>query len=355
MEYKKTTKRFEANKINFLEENYSNEITKTIYYNIWDSTISYLEEIKQKDLYEFTSEEIQELMSTIPTASTSHKGNVTSFISNYFEYCIEKGFANTNPIQSLDRNMLTKVNSKVIKNKMMSKRQLHKLCVKMTEFGNVFQILPFILARYGIMGSKLDDMCNLRWEDIDRVNMKVSLIDKETGEIRLLDIDDIFLYWIDKAKDTCEYEVRKYSKKQKKWVISDNIKFIDYGFVLKVSSIAYFNNSTQQDAKYIYRETIRVCESSNIKKPTLNSLLKAEKIERLLEIRATRRITTEDCHNTMLLFSPSTSRGSYTTLKRDYESITKEVVYPTGTSLSKLKDEKAKETAEQLRREIFGE
>lgn len=348
--------RFRANKINFLEENYSNEVTKNIYYDTWESCINYLEEIKQKDLYQFNSEEIQELMSTIPTASTSRKGGIVTFISNYFEYCIEKGLANTNPIQSLDRDLLTMVNSKAIKSKMLSKKQVHELCSEMSNEGNVFQVLPFILARYGVMGDKLNAMINLRWEDIDRENMKVYIMNRETGEIHSeFDIDDIFLYWIDKAKRAEEYEIRKYYKTTKKEEVYKVIKFIDYGYVLKVTDSSYFENSITQDADYIYREMIKVANASKVKKPTLNNLIKAEKIERLLEIRKDRKLTTDDIYKTVKEFDPNGSRSNYTTLKRDYESLTKDKVYPFGTPMTQLSDYKAKENVKKFRKEIFGE
>lgn len=356
MENNKRENRFKANKINFLEQYYSNEVTKEIYYDIWKSCISYLEDVKQKDLCQFDSEEIQELMATIPTASTSRKENIVTFISNYFEYCIEKGLANTNPVQSLNRDLLTRVNSRAIKNKMLSKKQVHEICIKMTGSGHVFQVLPLILARYGVMGDKLNAMINLRWEDIDRKNMKVYIMNRETGEIHSeFDIDEIFLYWIDKAKNTDEYKIKKYYKTTKKEEIYKVINFIDYGYVLKVTDSSYFENSITQDSDYIYREMIKVASASGIKKPTLNNLIKAEKIERLLKIREDRKLTTEDIYKTVKDFDPNGSRSNYTTLKRDYESLTKDKVYPFGTPTIQLRDYEANENVEKFRREIFGE
>lgn len=356
MEEIKNKSRFRANKINFLEENYSNEVTKNIYYDTWESCINYLEEIKQKDLYQFNSEEIQELMATIPTASTSRKGNIVTFISNYFEYCISKGLINTNPIQSLNRDILTRVNSKAIKSKMMTKKQVHELCIKMSQSGHVFQVLPFILARYGVMGDKLDSMINLRWKDIDRKNMKVYIMNRETGKMQSkFDIDDLFLYWIDKAKNAEEYEVKKYSKTTKKEELQKVIKFIDYGYVLKVTDSDYFENSITQDADYVYREMIKVANTSKIKKPTLKNLLKAEKIEMLLKVRKKRKLVTDDVFKVVKKFDPNGARSNYTTLRRDYESLTKDTVYPSKTSLELLRDEKAEENVERFRREIFGE
>lgn len=348
--------RFKANKINFLEEHYPNEVTKEIYYDIWESSINYLEEIKQKDLYSFDSEEIQELMATIPTYSASRKDNILSFINNYLEYCIGKGWINTNPIQSLDRNLLTKVNSKTIKKIMMSKSQVHTMCSKMAGFGHVFQVLPFILARYGVMGDKLNAMINLRWEDIDRENMKVYIMNRETGEIHSeFDIDDIFLYWIDRAKTTEEYEIKKYSKKTNKYEIQKVITFIDYGYVLKVPNSPYFRDKITLDSDYIYREILKITKSSGIKKPTLNNLLKAEKIERLLDIREKRKITTNDVYEVVALFDPDGVRSNYVTLRKDYESLTKDTVYRAKASLEQLKDDEAKKHVKEFREEIFGE
>lgn len=347
--------RFKANKINFLEEHYPNEATKEIYYDIWESCINYLEEIKQKDLYNFDSEEIQELMATIPTYSTSRKENVATFMNNYFEYCIGKGWINTNPMQSLDRNLLTRVNSKTIKKMMLSKKQVHIMCSKMVDSGHVFQVLPFILARYGVMGDKLNDMINLRWEDVDRENMQVNIVDKKTGEVRSFDIDKLFLYWIDRAKNTEEYEVKKYYKTKKKEDIQKIIKFIDYGYVLKVTDSSYFENSITQDSDYVYREMIKIANASKIKKPTLNSLQKAEKIERLLKIRENRKLTTDDVFKVVKEFDPNGARSNYTTLRRDYESLTKDMVYPSRSSLEQLRDDEAQKHVKEFRKEIFGE
>lgn len=347
--------RFKANKINFLEEHYPNEATKEIYYDIWESCINYLEEIKQKDLYNFDSEEIQELMATIPTYSTSRKENVATFMNNYFEYCIGKGWINTNPMQSLDRNLLTRVNSKTIKKMMLSKKQVHIMCSKMVDSGHVFQVLPFILARYGVMGDKLNDMINLRWEDVDRENMQVNIVDKKTGEVRSFDIDKLFLYWIDRAKNTEEYEVKKYYKTKKKEDIQKIIKFIDYGYVLKVTDSSYFENSITQDSDYVYREMIKIANASKIKKPTLNSLQKAEKIERLLKIRENRKLTTDDVFKVVKEFDPNGARSNYTTLRRDYESLTKDMVYPSRSSLEQLRDDEAQKHVKEFREEIFGE
>ena len=85
--------------------------------------------------------------------------------------------------------------------------EIDRMCTRLEyEIGfNPQEIIPIIMARYGILGSKLSWIRSLRNEHIDRENYIVHIFDeKEEKIITSLPIDDIFLKWIDKALDTKE-------------------------------------------------------------------------------------------------------------------------------------------------------
>ena len=57
-----------------------------------------------------------------------------------------------------------------------------------------------------------------------------------------------------------------------------------------------------------------------------NNLVKSRKLDFLLNIRSKRRINTEDVLNTIRLFEPKMSKGSYHSLVKDIEILTGEKV-----------------------------
>lgn len=338
---------FETNKETFLNELYDNPTTKEIYYDLWVSCIKFIEENKQKDLYNFTSDEIEGIIQTVPTTSSNRRANVFAFINLYNEWAVSKGLININPCIAIDREKIVKINHKAIKKKMMSLDETYKLCQKLSSNGSIFQYLPIILARYGIQGNDLEWMRHLRWDDIDYDKKEVHIVNSQGEYQNAIKVDDRFLEMIDKAKNTISEKVFIKGKQKE-------VYYEDFGYVLKKLSTAVLDTPYNTEVS-IYNGLTNICRESNVERPTFNNLIKSKKIDMLLDIRSYRKLTNNDIYDVVMSLNPNMSRGGYMSLKRDYESLTREKVYKANTPLENLYDENAEEFANRMRKEIFGE
>lgn len=343
---------FETNKETFLNELYDNPNTKEVYYDLWMSCIKFIEENKQKDLYNFTSDEIEGIIKTVPTTSSDRRSNVFSLINLYCEWAVSKGLINVNPCIAIDRQEIVKINHKSIKKKMMSLNEAYRLCQRLSSYGSIFQYLPIILARYGIQGNDLEWMRFLKWDDIDYDKKEVHIVNSDGEYQNVIKVDDRFLEMIDKAKNTVSETV--FITGKKKDVKQKEVYYEDFGYVLKKLSTAELDTPYNTEVS-IYSGLTKICNQANEERPTFNNLIKSKKIDMLLDVRAHRKLTNNDIYDVVMTLNPNMSRGGYMSLKRNYESLTREKVYKANTPLEELYDENAVEFANKMRKEIFGE
>lgn len=222
---------FQMHKIRWLETNkeYSNA-TKRTYWVLMNRNVCPIEKKKHKDLYEFTNEEIEDILkksNSIKTMTT-----LKSVILNYINWAVEKGYKiKQNPDGTLDKSKYFKTFQAEPAIKYKTLDEFYEMIEKM-KCSDIDKIL-LLLARYGVLGKGGEDIINLKWQDIDLENMIIHI-----GNNIKLPIDDRFLLYLERAKKCESYEYK-----------TSTLKYIDYGYVLKVSDKSD-NNTTNVNTLY---------------------------------------------------------------------------------------------------------
>lgn len=190
---------FTMNKLAFLNDVYqkSTQLAYMIYYrNFFHDE----EVLKGKDLMYFTTQEIKELLISLVNTKPSSKRSFLSFVNAYLNYCIKRGYINTNNASAINTEDIRKVSKKVISMELINLNNFYKLVEEVYAKQNYNRIiLPVLFARYGILGEECKDIMRLSFENVDKNNKLVKII-KNNREI-LLPIDNDFINWIDKLCD----------------------------------------------------------------------------------------------------------------------------------------------------------
>lgn len=305
--------KFEINKNNYLNDYYVKSSTKQTQYYLYNSTILEIEKIKDKDVSEFSSKEIRELVDSVPTGSKGQQDRVFKFINSYCKWMIEQERINLNPCDSIDKDEFT-INTRALKNKIIGLDKFWDVINEMITNGCHIQLaLPLVLSRYGIYGKNAYDILHLRYEQIDKENKTVSLYYEDGRFKTSLIVDDKFIDIIEKSKDENKID-SKY-----------NATYLDTGYVIKRSSLAGDNGDIETLPGLVRRGNLAYTYV-NYPSVKFNNLVKSRKIDFLLNIRKKRRINTDDVLVVMKLFDPNVSNGSYHTLVKDLEILTGEKV-----------------------------
>jgi integrase len=307
----KEMNRFDINKNTFINETQTEMSAKINIWSFWKANIRYIEILKNKDLYEFSTQEIINILDTLPTSSWSRKSFALTFINQYCEWaCSVKGLINVNPCLGIDKDEVTKVNRTALENKIISLKEFYQI-IKEIAYKTTWQnVAPLLLARYGITGKGMKYMINLKFKDIDRDNKKVYIIENDKV-ITSLEVDSDFIECIDIIEEENNYS---------QYVIEES------------KSYASINLDTRITAQGIYGRVSQGFASIDMKRISFNDLLKARKIEKLLEVRRTKILNTNDIKDVIKIFNPeSISPGVYTALKNDYETLTGDKVVSANT------------------------
>lgn len=324
---------FEINKNTFITSIYDNEQTMKTSYNALKKNVISMELVKNKDLMNFSIEELINLMNTMSTTSFNTKHRMYHLIDTYLDWCVSKGYIGLNGLKGLSKEELCKVNKMMASYKLMSKEELFKLCELSINTGEVtaMEVIPLIISRYGILGEKLSRMINLRWSDINIDNKTVTI--EENGNILLFPIDEDFLYWIDRA-----YETKSYGEHQ----------YIDEGKVIKIRS-DYPNHVI--DSNYIYNKVIKVFNLGILPRISFKSLELSRKIDFLLDIRKEKVLTADDFRMIVNMFKPNSSLATANVLIKIWETLTGDKV-TLRYGKNKIIDNNPVETVKKIRKTI---
>lgn len=191
---------FTMNKLAFLNDVYSNSNTQLAYFIYYRNFFHDEEVLKNKDLMYFTTQEIKELLMSLITVKSASKGSFMSFVNSYLNYCIKRGFINTNQSSSINVKDIKKPNAKVVSMELINLNNFYNLVEEVYAKQNYNRIiLPILFARYGILGEGCEDIMKLSFEDIDHHNKLVRI--KKNGDVILLPIDENFIKWVYKASE----------------------------------------------------------------------------------------------------------------------------------------------------------
>ena len=310
---------YEQMKNTYINEIYKNNNSKITVYNLYRKNILNWEKILNKDLIYFTVQELDSLISSLPSSSIHIKSGVYSFISQYLDWAISKKFISMNNIKALDRKLYCEISQKLASSRLISEERLWEL-IKLSETKSDIQnAVPIILAYFGCnCGNNLEGMRNLKMSDIDFEN-KVVYMRLEGSLISVIPVNEDFLDFIEKAHTDA----------------SMGQEYVDDDLIIKRTKNTRGDIISENS---IYQRCYEFYNSLGIKKISLNDLLKSRKIALLLCIRERHYLTSLDFQGICSIFKPNCSRGIYDSLQKYYEQATGDIVLKANSKPEDLVD-----------------
>lgn len=182
----------------YIDENYTNLGTKERYLKVFKRTGEFEEE-KGKDIYNFTLEEIKDIILSLSSASRATLRSTVSILNKYVAWAIKEGFLDSyiNVIDEyLHEDKIKNMTSKLALEHryLKSEFELDKvinLCV------NAQDAVGFVLAWHGV---KVEDMLNIKKSDIDFDN-NIILLDN-----RKIQLNDKYMQVVQEALYQTTYE-----------------------------------------------------------------------------------------------------------------------------------------------------
>lgn len=337
--------KFEVAANNFINAWYKSDETKKTIWSLYKNKVLYIEKLKDKYLYEMnTPEEIKDIVSSMPTTSQLNKRKLFDFINSYLTYCLDMlHLINFNSCDSLDVDEVCKVSEKALINKLVSRDKLWGIVEEAKDSIESNCIVPSVLARCGIYGKEGSEILNLRWQDIDKDNKTVTVIDGEGNEIRKVYInDDRFYDFMQFAKDQVYVNFTRNT---------ELIQIDDY--VIKEGNMRI--KDVQRNQMNLCNKQTKMHKALNMKPISFNTMYQSYVIERLLDIRKDRKLITEDILNILRESNPGIGQGSYLGLEKLWngiacgDKITKRVSNSKNYSLN---DENSLETYNKIKEHI---
>lgn len=329
--------KLQQDKITFLNDMYDNENTLKNMWSVYNTQIHKHELEDGKDVMFFDNIEVDAIVASGFKYSAPTKTNILHFIDMYKRWGVSRGDITNNCMKAMDKRLAIKDMSKVLINKVWGLGEFYNLLIDIETKDSISDLMPLLLARYGITGKQLIHMRGLRWNDIDYEKKQVKIIDENGRLIRTFDVDDRFLYWIDKYKESLEADI-----------------VTDYGYVLRKTNKAR-NDNLMENYNTINTRIYRACDETGITRIATGDLLKSRYIDLLLDIRKDRKLTTDDIIWVMMNFKDTITPSGVVVLKDYYEALTKDKVIgknKAGKVESPLKDPNSKQVVEEIRERI---
>lgn len=340
--------KFQLNKLLMLNEKYENKRTKLTYFIVYQTHIHDIEVNKEKDLMYFTTKEIDELLDSIIYTYDTTRQNLLSFIRIYCNWSIEKGLIKINPCDKLNTDKCKKNNKEFLEDTIYGKNDFYNMLEEMEKKTKLPNLIPLLLARYGIIGDNLEKMINLKWKDIDEKSKLVFIRDKRGKVICDLPVDDKFIEYIHKAK--------AYTESPK--VDGKNIiRYSDYGYVLKKAYTEKDLDDEDKRVKYatVFNRINDCCKSVGIKRIPFKRLLLSRQIEILLEIRRHGRLEQRDFEYIINLFNFN-SKNNITNkafqLKKRWIDLTEDKVITQRKDTRNLSSENSEDVYNELKSKL---
>lgn len=308
---------YEQIKNMYINETYKNNNSKMTIWNLYVKNVLYYEKSLGKDLYRFNIEELDGLISSIPSNSVHIKAGIYGMCTQYLDWCINKKLITINNMKALDRDLYTSISQKLASSRLISYKQFWDMVKLMEIFTDPQHVIPIVMSYYCINGDDMKWMRNLRLEDLDEENEVVYITSE--GEIQaVIPVDDKF---IDYCKKACEE--------------ADISEYVSTSLIIK-PTINSRNDMVPENS--LYARIYEAFDSSDIKRIRLNDLAKSRKIALLLDIRKKRKLTTLDFQGVCSIMKPGCSRGIYDSLKRYYELSTGDGVLKANSTHEELMD-----------------
>lgn len=328
---------FQLKKLDYIKEMYDNEKTALTVWRIYNNNIHDYEVSADKDTMEFDINDIENILYSKFQYKESYRRTIISFIVKYMEWGVARGDLEVNIAKTINVNKVTKNKLKIMKQNIYGLDEFYLMLDEISMKLPKYYTIPLLLARYGVLGKNAEDICNLKWQDIDLENNKIKIIDHETGELKQV-------YYTDNRFS--EYMRNyKYDEDLNKTIETDYV-------VYKRKVFETINTDIRYTGSGLRNLTNIIAKAMNDDRIAFKDLIQSRKLDYLLALRSTRKITNLDLYATTQLLAYK--KETYTTtnlLKSFYESLTDEKIIMTrGVDLSRilLQDDNAKEYVMEL-------
>lgn len=310
---------YEQIKNMYINETYKNNNSKMTIWNLYIKNVLYYEKSLNKDLYRFNIEELDGLISSIPSNSLHIKAGIYGFCTQYLNWCINKKLITINNMSALDRDLYTSISQKLASSRLISYKQFWDMVKLMEIHTDIQNIIPIVMAYYCIAGNDMEWMRNLKLEDLDEENEVVYITSE--GEIKaVIPVDKEFIDYCRKACEEADIDS----------------EYVSMSLIIKPT---INSRSDVVPENTLYARIYEAFDSSGIKRMRLNDLAKSHKITLLLDIRKQRKLSTLDFQGVCsIMRGGKCSRGIYDSLKRYYELSTGDVVMKANSTHEDLID-----------------
>lgn len=239
---------FQLNKLLFFKELKYSENTKNLFWYYYITFIYDIEMKSNKDLYDFSNDEIDEYKLVIKDKSQGTIKNSNMFINKYLKWYAD--------YYRVDKKSFSlKIKSEQNDNWYISKKDFFELCnriMKEKQSNSMTTLVPLVFARYGIFGNEYIYMRNTQWCDINFDNKKVAIRNENQAIVSYIPVDQDFINWLFKLKLN---EKKFYKGKEiiNQYVIKTQIEKNDIASYSSIQSKAHnvFRNSKEKRYRYI--------------------------------------------------------------------------------------------------------
>lgn len=312
----------------YLNEIYDNDDSKLTIWNKYLANVLSFEKSFNKYVYEFSMEELKEMLRSIPSDSLNTQDAIYGIVKQYLNYQLAfKRNITINILSSVSKDKILKVNKKALKRKVIGLKDFWNKITEMETKTDINNLVAFVFARFGIIGVDMEHILNAKLDNIDRENLLYHAIDSKGNSI-IVPIDERFINFCEKVA----YE--------------DNEKYKGIGDIIKRDTdveVAHF---------ILYNRQKKAVEETGIKM-VQKDLYNSRILDFVLEIRKERRLVTSDFQKIILMFYPDSSAGRYFSIVKFYENLTNDKVLSArkfGTQ--EIEDKNGVEFVERVKEEL---
>lgn len=295
----------------FLANNYENENTRKYYESILAKVAEYEAVEYEKDVYNFTLKELKDLLAAMGSRSSSSLSSIKSVITKYIQWAIDEGLTKSNidltdliNKQDIDEN----VNMVAIKNQyLIDETELDfigSFCV------NAQDAVIFRLLYEGVKGTKYEEIVNLRVEDCDFENNKLTLT-RDNGDTRIIEVSEKTMDSIKEAIEQKEYYLENGNRILKDGSFDTRTIEFSHYVVKPAVKTGRRNKNTDKEKIAAIGINNRVSKITEmLDKPFLNpsTIFYSGMLHKLRDIKEQKDLTKEDYINMCLKYGMKESR-----------------------------------------------
>lgn len=277
--------------------------SKKKYYYDLDKYAHRVEKFKNKDLYEFTKDEIETLIKSAKLKRQEYRGGFTTAAKTYLTWaCIEYRLRN-NPFDKIDSTSLNNNSEATEVDEYKSLKEFLEFLPKLKDCTDVDRAM-LALIRYGV---KINKVGNVKWEDLDREN-KILKVKANNGFV-YLPIDDSFIKIIDNAKECTS---RMIGRKE--------YAYTDHGYIVKPTTKKDWVNITGRDA---HNRVGRISDCNKINRISVTGLKISRKYDLLIEkYKENERLDSDNIGEVLRTLDSKSSASIVHTFRMNFEAVT---------------------------------